>query len=57
MTLADKILVLVAFAGLIVFNGVVLWFVRVPDLIIVVSLVLFLAFYDFWVSVFRKPKE
>lgn len=57
MTAIDKILVFLALAGLIVFNGIVLWFVRVPDLIIVVSLVLILACYDFWISVFRKPKE
>jgi hypothetical protein len=57
MTIADKILALVGLAGLIVFNSVVLIWVAEPDLIIIVSLGLILAAYDFWRSVFRQSRE
>ena len=57
MTTFDKSLVVLAMIGLITFNSVVLWFVREPDLIIVVSVVLCLACYDFWQYVLRAPKD
>lgn len=56
MTALDKIIVILALAGLIAFNSVVLWFVSEPDLIIVVSSVLALTCYDFWRSSSRKAK-
>lgn len=57
MTALDKILIILAMIGLITFNGVVLWFVREPDLIIVISLVLCVACYDFWQHAFRTRKD
>lgn len=57
MTLSDKILALVALLGLIIFNSVILIWVAEPDLIILVSIGLALAAYDFWRSVFRKSRE
>lgn len=57
MTIADKILALVGLLGLVVFNSVILIWVAEPDLIIIVSIALILAAYDFWRSVFRKSRE
>jgi hypothetical protein len=57
MTLADKILALFGLLGLIVFNSVILIWVAEPDLIIIVSVALSLAAYDFWRSVFRKARD
>lgn len=57
MTLADKILALFGLLGLIVFNSVILIWVAEPDLIIIVSIALILAAYDFWRSVFRKARD
>lgn len=57
MTISDKIIALFALLALIVFNSVVLIWVAEPDLIILVSVGLILAVYDFWRDVFRKPRE
>ncbi len=57
MTWSDKIIALFALLGVIVFNAVVLIWVAEPDLIILVSISLLLAAYDFWRSVFSKPRE
>ncbi|MFP4538270.1 MAG: hypothetical protein ACLFPA_08200 [Dichotomicrobium sp.] len=57
MTLTDKLIALFALLGLIAFNSVILIWVAVPDLIILVSIALFIAAYDFWDSVFSKSRE
>jgi len=57
MTAADKILALVGLLGLVIFNSVILIWVAEPDLIIIVSIALMLAAYDFWRSVLRKPGD
>lgn len=57
MTLTDKILAFVGLIGLIAFNSVILIWVAEPDLIILVSIALLLAAYDFWRTVFTKPRE
>jgi hypothetical protein len=49
----DKIFVFIALVGFVVFCGIVVVFVKVPDLTVTVGLILFIAIYDFWVSVFR----
>ena len=49
----DKVLVLIAMAGLAAFCGTVVYFVAVPDLTVTIVLILFVAFHDFWISVFR----
>ena len=54
-SMEDKVLVTLSLIGLCVFNGIILYFVAEPDLIIVVCVCLFMAIYDFWISVFR-PK-
>lgn len=51
--LLDKILVLVALGSLIAFCVMMVIWVGVPDLFIAMSGVLALAFYDFWITVFR----
>ena len=52
--MTDKIMAVLALATMIVFLGVVAWFVPDIDLIIVISFVSALAIYDFWRS-FRDP--
>ncbi|MGD9867672.1 MAG: hypothetical protein AB7U38_06715 [Hyphomicrobiales bacterium] len=52
----DKILIVVAMGALILFCGIVIFFVAEPDLIVITTLVLFMAVYDFWVSVFRRAR-
>jgi len=49
----DKVLVLIAMLGLAAFCGVVVYSVAVPDLTVTILLILFIAFHDFWISVFR----
>ena len=55
----DRFLVLVGLLGLIVFCGVVMYYVAEPDLILVFVICLSIAIWDFWISVFRKqaPKS
>lgn len=50
----DKILVTLSLLALYLFCGVVLYFVAVPDLVIITVLMLALATNDFWISVFRR---
>jgi hypothetical protein len=57
MTLSDKIIAFVALLGLVIFNSVILIWVAEPDLIILVSIALLLAAYDFWRTVFSKSRE
>jgi len=57
MSTTDKIIAFIALLGLVVFNSVILIWVAEPDLIILVSIALMLAAYDFWRSVFRQPRE
>jgi hypothetical protein len=57
MPVIDKILAFVALLGLIAFNAVVLIWVAEPDLIILVSVALLIAAYDFWRSVFKKSRD
>lgn len=52
----DRILVALSLLALFLFCGVVLYFVAVPDLVIITVLVLALATQDFWISVFRKSE-
>ncbi|MGE3627997.1 MAG: hypothetical protein AB7G34_16680 [Hyphomicrobiales bacterium] len=52
----DKILVVIALSALILFCGIVIFFVAEPDLIFITTLVLFMAVYDFWSSVFRRAQ-
>jgi len=57
MSTTDKIIAFIALLGVVVFNSVILIWVAEPDLIILVSIALMLAAYDFWRSVFRQPRE
>jgi len=54
--MTDKIMATLALATMIVFLGVVAWFVPEIDLIIVIAFVSSLAIYDFWRS-FRHGEE
>ncbi len=48
MPLTDKLLAALSIMLLIVFLGILIWWVREIDLIIVVLLVIAMATYDFW---------
>lgn len=48
MTWSDKILAALSIASFLLFLGVIVWFVREPDLIIVILIVTGLAIFDFW---------
>jgi len=50
MPLIDKALALLAMALFIGFLGILVWWVREPDLIIVVVVVTVMALYDFWLG-------
>lgn len=52
--MTDKIMAVVALATMILFLGVVAWFVPETDLIIVIAFVSLLAIYDFWETLRRK---
>ena len=52
--MTDKIMAILALSTMIVFLGVVAWFVPDIDLIIVIAFVSLLAGYDFWSS-FMDP--
>jgi hypothetical protein len=52
----DKIIVSFSLLALYLFCGVVLYFVAVPDLVIITILMLALATNDFWISVFRRQE-
>ncbi|MCB1775279.1 MAG: hypothetical protein KDI88_16825 [Gammaproteobacteria bacterium] len=53
--MTDKLMAILALATMIVFLGVVVWFVPEIDLVLVIAFVSLLAIYDFWDS-FRKRK-
>ncbi len=46
----DRVLAVLSMAGLIAFTGVVVVFVREPDLTVVVVLCLLMGVYDFWTT-------
>lgn len=48
MPLIDKVLAVLSMALFIAFLGILIWWVREPDLIIVVAVVSAMAVYDFW---------
>lgn len=50
MTGVDRILALLAFVGFVAFSGIVIWWVKEIDLIVVVVLVSAMAGYDFWLG-------
>jgi hypothetical protein len=55
--MTDKIMAFIALATLIVFLGVVAWFVPEIDLIAVIALVSLFAIYDFWQQLRAKGKN
>jgi hypothetical protein len=48
MPLTDKVLAVLSMALVVVFLGILVWWVREPDLIIVVVVVCAMAIVDFW---------
>ena len=52
--MTDKIMAFLALTTLILFLGVVAWFVPEIDLILVIAFVSLLATYDFWRSLRRR---
>jgi Flp pilus assembly protein TadB len=55
--MTDKIMAILALATMIVFLGVVAWFVPDINLIIVITLVSLLAIYDFWQMLRAKGND
>ena len=53
-TQTDKVVALAALIGFFVFVGVLVWFVREVDLIIVVVIGMTLASYDFFKTLIRS---
>lgn len=57
MTGVDRILALLAIVGFVVFSGIVVWWVKEIDLIIVVVVVSLMAAYDFWLGAGQKKDD
>ena len=55
-TQTERLVAIVALIGLFVFVGVLVWFVREIDLIIVVLIGLSLASYDFFKTLFKSDR-
>lgn len=53
----DKVLAFISILGLIAFVGIVVWYVREPDLTIITVFVLVMAIVDFYLLTFRKKKS
>jgi len=49
----DRIIVLIALAALAGFTGIVVGFVKEPDLTVTIVMMVAFAFHDFWISVLR----
>ena len=49
----DRIIVSIALLALVGFTGIIVTYVREPDLTVVVVLMIAFAFHDFWISVLR----
>jgi hypothetical protein len=49
----DKVIVFIVMLALAAFCWIIVYSVAVPDLTVTIVLILFIAFYDFWCSVFR----
>ncbi|HET7410552.1 MAG TPA: hypothetical protein VFJ13_10155 [Paracoccaceae bacterium] len=52
--MTDKIISIVALAGFGLFLGVLAWWVRHPDLLIVLAIGFGLCAYDFWQTLWSK---
>ena len=53
----DRIIVIISFAALIAFCGLVIVYVAVPDLAIITALILALAAHDFWTSLLKPQPQ
>jgi len=51
----DKLLATLSMAGLILFLGIIIWFVREPDLFLVIVIPVAIAIYCVWNSFTEKP--
>ena len=49
----DRILVLITLAALLGFTGIIVTYVREPDLTVTIVMIMAFAFHDFWISVLR----
>ena len=54
--MAERIVALAALAGFVLFVGVLIWFVREMDLLIVIIIGVALAGYDFFRTLTKKPE-
>lgn len=55
-TQTEKIVAVIALIGLFAFVGVLVWFVREIDLVIVVLIGITLASYDFFKTLFKSDR-
>ena len=53
----ERLIAVIALACLVGFMAIVLGFVTEPDLIVITIIVLVMAGYDFYLQLFRKPKD
>jgi len=53
----DKLLGIFSIALLILFMGIIVWYIGRPPLTIIVTLVLLMAVYDFWRELWGKKKQ
>ncbi|MDQ0326445.1 fatty acid desaturase [Rhodopseudomonas julia] len=53
---SNRILALLALAGFALFLFIIAWWVREPDLIIVLTIVVAMAAYDFWGHPWRQRR-
>jgi len=50
----DRIIIVVMLAAFIGFTGIIVGYVREPDLTVVVAMMVAFALHDFWISVLRR---
>ena len=53
----DKALAIVSILGLTAFVGILVWFIREPDLTIIITIVVVMAAADFYLLAFRNKKS
>ncbi|MCW8835117.1 MAG: hypothetical protein OQJ99_01965 [Rhodospirillales bacterium] len=55
--MTDKILAIISMGMLITFMGIVVWYIREPDLTIITVVVLGMGSYDFWRTIRTNEKK
>lgn len=53
----DRIIVVIALIALAAFTGIIVGYVREPDLTVTIVMMVAFAFHDFWISVLRPGAQ